>query len=332
MRHWRLAWSLSICAAMLAVPDAALAQPREYEPGSLLVFPFYDARPGRTCILTVTNLLSSRVRGTGVFREGDVQIAYHYSGSDGCLVFDRSELLTPGDTLSIIVSEHSPEADFGYAWIRAEDPETDEPIDFDYLIGDLLVVRPNDGAVWEVPGIAFRSLAEEGGAIDFSSNAHAFSDLDGNGLSDFDGSEYEPFPDKLFISRFFEESPPVRTHLILFSTLNPSIENNVDFLFWNNREQQFSRTLRFHCWWEGSLSEVSQIARNLQGDAAELGSGLPQTGWVQIDGRRAVLRNGQLVVDDPPILGMIIDVFGGRDGELSARLLHHTGAQDGGSL
>ncbi|MBI1853085.1 MAG: hypothetical protein HYR85_22335 [Planctomycetes bacterium] len=332
MRHWRFAWGPFVSAALLALPSTAQAQPRDMEPGSLLIFPFYDARPDSVCVLTVTNLNTSRVRHEGQYREGDVQIHYHYVEGERWLTFDRAEILTPGDTLSVIVADHNPEGDFGFVWIQAEDPETEQPIDFDFLIGDILVARSTDNAIWELPSVAFRSLADESGPIGSSRAGHSWADLNGNGQVDFDGFEYDFFPDKLYVSRFFQETDLSRTKLILLTTADPSTDNTIGFLFWNNREQQFSRTFRFRCWWEGSLSDISLIVKNLGGDPTELGPAFPQTGWVQIDGKRAVRVGGSIIREDPPILGFVIEELGGPRGETSARLLHHTGAQDGGRL
>jgi hypothetical protein len=332
VRHWRCAWGAFVSAALLGLPSFVQAQPRDMEPGSLLVFPYYDSRPDSVCLVTVTNLETSRVRHDGQYREGDVQIHYHYVDGASWLTFDRAEILTPGDTLSVVASEHDPEGDYGFVWIQAEDPETEQPIDFDFLIGDVLVARSTDNAIWSLPAVAFRSLADESGPIGFSRAGHAWADLNGNGQADFDGFEFDLFPDKLYVSRFFEETDLSRTRLILLTTQDPTAQNTIDFLFWNNREQQYSRTFRFRCWWEGSLSDISLIVKDLGGDSSELGSRFPETGWVEIDGRRSVKIGGGIIRQDTPILGFVVEELGGPRGETSARLLHHVGAQDGGRL
>jgi len=347
-------WIAGVLAALLvqqtghARQDCDVSQPAweepvrmsEFEPGSLLVFPLYDARPGESITIhTVTNLNFNRVRAGNDFRTGDVLLHCFYVGAGECLLFNRFEFLTPGDTLSVVASDHNPEEDFGYLVVRAADPETGLMVDFDYLVGDQIVVDARDNFVWTVPAMAFRSLTDERFSTDpedpiRSGAGHAFVDLvendgDGDGNADFDGNEFAYFPDRLIISSFFEENRNVGTDLILLTPLDPLARVTLNFWFFNNIETRFSRSFQFSCYWSGSLGEISAIVRSLEGDPNELPLPGLESGWAVLDGRRATLGDN-IISEDPPVLGFMIQLFRTGQGHLgTARPLHHQGYQCG---
>ncbi len=312
------------------------AQPREYEPGSVLIFPFFDARPGKLSILTVTNVNTSRRVSPNSFRQGDVQIHYYYIDGVDCLEFNRTQFLTPGDTHTVLASQHNPEGSFGYVYVVAEDPETEERIDYDYLIGDEVVFDSKLGFVWQVPAIAFQALPGQDPLVpcpDQTGGGHCLTDSvanggTANGLMDFDGSEYAAFPDRLIVSSFFQQGPKTTDTLVLFSPGNPTLTVNPEFLIFNNREEKFSRDFVFNCWWSGTLDQISNVVKNLGGDRHEFGPPSVQTGWMTVDGAEGFFSGSGNRVNDPPILGMIVKSFGGGTKGLgTASLLHHLGTQ-----
>ena len=330
-----------VCDASAPVWEEAVRM-SEFEPGSALIFPLYDARDGGSITIhTVTNLNYSRVRADNTYLSGDVMLHYFYFSATECLVFNRYEFLTPGDTLSVVASDHNPENDYGYMLVRAEDPETGLMIDFDYLIGDQVVVDPRGNYVWTIPAMGFRALTQERFDAnvmipDQSGTGHAFTDIASNDGDedeecDFNGYEYAYFPDKLLISSFFEESAQISTELILLTPLDPLAKITLSFWFFNNEETRFSRSFQFSCFWNGSLSEISNIVRNLEGDPDELPLPL-ETGWAVIDGKRATL-GSNIISNDPPVLGFQIQLFRGPGGQIAtARPLHHQGFQCGDDL
>ena len=350
-------WILTGSLVLLAVPRMATAQPdcdpltppweeavrmSELEPGSHLIFPFYDARGGAVTIHTVTNLNYNRVRADNTYLTGDVLLHYFYVSGVDCLVFNRFEFLTPGDTLSVVAADHTPEGDFGYMFVRAEDPETGLQVDFDYLIGDQIVVDPRGNFVWTVPAMGFRALTDErfsklGVDPERSGTGHAFVDIAANDgdedfASDFNGYEYAFFPDRLLISSFFEQNQNVDTELILITPLDPLARVTRNFWFFNNEETKFSRSFNFSCYWAGPLAEISNIVTNLEGDPRELPLPGLEAGWALIDGRRATLGE-QIISDDAPVLGFMIQLFRAPRGQIgSARPLHHQGFQCGDDL
>ena len=124
-------------AAALAVASVpAAAQPGMMQPGSALIFPLVDFGSAARTIITITNSNVDQVICGNGFRRGDVSLYFQFRNASNCLIFDRNEFLTPGDTLSFRASEFDP-LGMGEAWmiVVAEDPETSRPIDFDFLIG-----------------------------------------------------------------------------------------------------------------------------------------------------------------------------------------------------
>src|SRR5262249_4178274 len=157
------------------------------------------------------------------------------------------------------------------------------------------------------------------------------TDNDGDGLADFDGSEYDEFPAELFIDSFFEEKGPFGNQLVLLSTAGMSYQNEVNFLIWNNREQKFSRTIKFQCFLATNLKSISNVAGRLNGDPDEIGHNT-QTGWVDIKGGRVLDLAGNQAVDaetgddivNAPLLGVFMQQITGQAFSVG-NALHFTG-------
>jgi len=118
-------------------------------------------------------------------------------------------------------------------------------------------------------------------------------------------------------------------------TLARSIHSaETEFLIWNNVEQKFSRTFQFNVFFEGDLSEISQVVRRLDGDRDELGFRDVESGWIEIEGTRILDGAGNPVLNRgggvaiPPILA----VYGGSAAGTDAawgHALHSDGVLDG---
>jgi hypothetical protein len=305
--------------------------PRHLSPGSVMIYPLFDSRPGFNTIITVTNTNTSFVQCPPTsFREGDVTVHYAYIESDTWLEFDLEEPLTPGDTLTVLARGHNREAKQGWLWVEARDPEVpDRAIDFDFLIGSAIVVNSDFNFEWEYAPYTFRALVEESGE-DFGATSCGHFYADGGAdeddfTLDFDGVEYDFFPRTLFIDQFFGEGDPAElvgpqtfsNTLYLMST--EMLGTTVNFLFWNNNETRFSRGFQFDCWTEASLSEISSIAleSNLRSryDASEL-HGIPY-GWVSF-------------TSEDGLLGCFVQNISGAAGEVLAAgdALHFTGYRE----
>ena len=320
-----------VSAFALGLASVASAQPMHNQPASLLVYPRFDSQPATATIINVTNTNTDRTVcvDNDNLRVGDVRVHYVYFGAqeedleEGSpwLEFDRSEDLTPGDTLSVLASDHNPEGEIGFLTVQAQSPDLDEAIDFDYLIGSAYIANSNLDILWCYTPYAFQAY----GNGSTSTCGHEL--VDGPGLV-FDGSSYAQFPDMLFIDSFFEENAGIfDNELTLMSTAGQDYINEVDFLFWNNKEDRFSRTFKFVCWTQVKLSDVSAVAANLGGDPDEF---IKETGWASIDGRRVLDLAGNLVDSDqfyygPALLGVIEQAV--RVDFVAGHALHYTGTQ-----
>lgn len=323
-----------LALACLSAP--ALAQdsdgPRHLSPGSVMIFPLFDSRPGFNTIITVTNTNTSNIQCPPTsFREGDVTVHYAYIESDTWLEFDLDENLTPADTLTVLARGHNREQKQGWLWVEARDPEVPtRGIDFDFLIGSAIVVNSDFDFEWEYAPYTFRALTEESGSDHGSTSCgHLYVDEGSENddfTLDFDGVEYDFFPKTLYIDQFFGEGNPPElpgtqtfsNTLYLMSTQMTG--TTVNILFWNNNEVRFSRGFQFDCWTEASLSEISNIAleSNLRSsyDSGEL-NGIP-TGWVSFN-------------SEDGILGCFVQRISGAPNEVLAAgdALHFTGFREG---
>ncbi len=316
----------------VGVSSVALAQPFHMEPASLLVYPRFDSQPATATVINVTNTNSDRTvcEGNDNLMVGDVRLHYVYYGAQLAdldagipapwLEFDRFEDLTPADTLSVLASSHNPEGEIGFLTVTALTPDTDEKIAFDYLIGSAYIANSNLDILWCYIPYSFQAI----GSGSDSTCGHEIIDP---GDASF-GDAYAAFPDVLFIDSFFEERDGVfDNQLTLMSTSGQDFINEVDFLFWNNKEDRFSRTFKFICWTQVELSQVSAVARNLNGDPSEF---VKQTGWVRIDGRRVLdLAGNPVTAGDfgfgPALLGVFSQAV--RVDFVAGHELHYTGAQ-----
>jgi hypothetical protein len=316
----------------LLTPAPVAAQPCTGQAGSVLIFPLFDSRPESSTVISISNTNTStrRCAGDTSFKEGDVTLHYVYFGAEQADIdagnarwqeFDRLEDLSPGDTLSVLVSEHNPEGEIGFLMVQAIDAASNDAIDFDFLIGSAYVANSGLDIMWSYLPYAFGGDPEEGGGAT-SPCGHKIVGFAGQAR--FDGDMYAKFPDVLFVDSFFEEGGIFDNQLVLMSTAGSSRQNEVQFLFWNNREERFSRTLRFTCWMASPLGEISGIARNLDGDPDEFEV---QTGWAEIDGRR-ILTSGGTPVNDPegpPLLGVFMQSI--RTDFTAGHQLHFRGTQ-----
>jgi len=321
-----------VLAVTLVGSMSAMAQPKHLEPGSALVFPLFDSTPGAGTVICVTNVNDDRTYcGDTDLRAGDIMLHYQYIADETWFEFDRFEMLTPGDTLCVIADQHNPEGERGFLLVSAVNPnDMDTKVDFDYLIGSAIVVQSGLNFLWTYTPYAF-----EGNP---GSNPSACSmdatDDDNDGAVDFDGTEYSMFPEDLFIDSFFEESGQFENSLTLLTTAGGDYIAHVDFLFWNNIEEKFSRTFEFTCWWTGALSDISSIVLDLGGDPEELGVSDVETGWASINGGRITDLAGNPVLDAsdaaavPPLLGVFAQFITSQDFS-AGHALHYRGTLDG---
>lgn len=317
---------LALSAALacgLGFAGAVNAQPNHLQPGSVLVYPLFDSQPDSATVINVTNSNTSNIVCSNFFREGDVRLHYVYF-AENCQEFDVFEDLTPGDTLTVLASDHNPEGERGYLIVSALDPETSALIDFDFLIGSAYVANSSIDIMWSYTPYAFEGLAGNGTGAS-NCNFDFIIDSSSNGPINFDGVDYSQFPDVLYIDSFFEEDDGMFDNfLTLMSCSGGSATNVIDFLFYNNREDVFSRSFSFVCWTSVELSEISAIASGLGGDPDEF---TKETGWARIAGRevRDLAGNPLSPAQDPAILGVFVQTVNANFN--AGHALHYSGTQ-----
>ena len=270
--------------------------------GSLLVFPYCKCD---FTFLTITNTNLDRTRQghNGTIMRGDVKVHFIFVDKN-CQKFDKWVDLTPGETTMMEIVGMGIGIEGGWAFAVACDPVTGDPIDFDYLIGEVWCVPGCVNFCADAPAQAFRSLAEEhnpsapGGR---SGSGHAFADFKNAGQADMDNDEYERFPGILMAPSFIQQTPGFNDRFILISPFDRDWVVEVEALTFNNNEVVFSRRFEFTCCRVIYLRDLSAITKNLQGSPTEWPMGWMQLNPVQaintITGERRTL---------PAILGILL--------------------------
>jgi len=308
-----------VMAAALATKVSA--QPNYNTPASVLVFPIVDSRLGQGMgtVISVTNTNRNRVINTNTnLPFGTVQVRYWYiKGTAPWTMTDIPELLTPNDILTVLAGNHNPETEIGWLAVIAEDPTTDVLINFNYLIGDEIVVDVAGSRTWQVNAMGFQALAT--GTV--QPNGAPSADDDGDGEADVNGNEYVRPPNVQYYSSFFQQSATMEGDLIIVALRNSDWRYEVSFLIYDNEEDVFSRNFFFICWTRVALRDISSVFRNLGGSPAE-----EQVGWARIDSPTAIHTLTGRVIGNPGILcarsQRVLPFTGLEFGEL----LHHSGA------
>ncbi|MEW6744038.1 MAG: hypothetical protein AB1486_14900 [Planctomycetota bacterium] len=314
MRKFALS-ALAAVAVLTFGSTSALADGRT--PGSLLVFPLFDSTVGVATVVTVTNTNPDQ-------EDGEVYVEYRYIDGLTCAEFNRTEKLTPNDTLCVVATAHNAQQALGYLYVFAKNAHNGQPIDFDWLIGNEVIVD----------GIETFEYGYNPYSFEATPGAGNLTDVDGDGILDLDGTEYEMVADNLLFPRFFGQGGPFFSTLTLINlTGGTKFLATVDFLIFNDNEQTFSAEYSFLCWARVPLADISgafleQFLDTTDNDPDEL-VGLPsiELGWFRLDG--AVASSSAVTLDDPAILGVLaeqVSAFGAAD------LPFEVGTQDNGDL
>ncbi len=274
---------------------------------SLLVFPEYDNRPGQVTVVTVTNTSN----------EQGVRAEFTYRSGLTCAPFTRLEELTPNDTFSAVTGAHYPTTGQGYLTVAARCPESTERVVFNHLVGNELVLDGFEGAFYSLNALDFRGIGLDADGVPGGTSGCGFplTDLDGDGLLDLDGMEYDPAPDQILIPRFLGQSPERTSHLVLLDFTGRHFTTRVDLLVYNDNEEVFSAQHTFQCWDRLPLSAISSVfnqdylANATAQDPLEvLGDPSMESGWIRLDGGLAQSGNGTQV-EDPAFYAVLVDLW-----------------------
>jgi hypothetical protein len=290
--------------------------------GSLLLFPEFDNRHGIATVVTVTNT------DRGEYIDAHFKyVARRGPGSQwlDCEVFDRSELLTPNDTVTLLTNYHNPQHEQGYLFVYAReqesrDPNFREPIGFDRLIGNLLVVDGLDAFEYSVNAASYRAGVRH----------RERTDLDWDAIRDLDGREYEAAPDEVLVPRFIGQGGRVEGELVLIGLSGGSeYTTTADFLVYNDDEQVFSRQYTFRCWEKVLLEDVGLVfthdfLAHFSGDDPYESLGYMEYGWYRITGGTASA--GASTIQDAVVYAVHIEII---DDTAAADLPFEQGERDG---
>ena len=278
------------------------------QPGSLLVFPWYDNTRGGIFTTTVTNTNSDFTPLTGNLFAGTVDVEYIYIDDVTCFEFNRTRRLTPNDTITVASRFDNPNSTQGYVYVFAKSPTTGQAIKWDWLIGDSLIVAPDViGAVDLAPIVYKGGAALANGAP---------NDLDSDGRRDLNGLEYEQVSDQLLVPRFLGHVPLLsQPELILIGLTGQSFTTVINFLIYNDNEEVFSVQYAFDCWTRVPLAQISGLfthefllSTNHNPNESAFG-GTPQTGletgWYRMDG--AIAFSTAASVSDPAFLAATLE-------------------------
>ena len=315
----------------LALLGASAAFADHRQPGSLLVYPEFDNRAGVVTVLTVTNSCP--------LQDGDVDVEFVYHGRYdreyhplSCNEFNRTESLTPNDTLTLASNDHNPHHERGFVYVFAKSPATGEAIAFNHLIGSLLVVDGYSIFQFSVNATMYEAIGLGQGEI---------TDLDGDGIRDLDGVEYEMAADQVLVPRFLGQyaGDAARTtrsatgELVLINlTGGADFAATLDFLIYNDDEEAFSASHTFTCWDRRPLAEISGIftqdfLRNATAHSPLEDLGGLEYGWFEIDG--GIANSTAISIDDPAFIALFIE---GAFGSAAADAPFEIGHQDNGDL
>jgi len=319
---------------VLVLASIAGAQPRQLQPGSVLVFPLIDNRPGHGTMVSVTNLLDDDRACPAGERRGDVVACFRYVDGDTMHTEVMMEWLVPGDTLSVL-TDRVTGIGAGYLVVVAYDPVNLEPMDFDFLMGSAVIAQAGPNFIFSYTPYAFEALPRRDGADPCSRRS---TDVDGDGAIDFDGTEYSSFPKALVIESFIEERGIFGNSLTLLTTAEPGHTAELEFVLRNNggasRHEGF---FEFDRWWTGTVSDISFVAQDLGGDRGELGFREVETGWMRLRGSRILDGSGNPVrtrrdrIAIPPVLG-VFSQYANETAFAGGHALQYVGSLDGMEL
>jgi hypothetical protein len=275
--------------------------------GSLLVYPVVDNTRADLTLLTITNHSNST----------SVIVEFVYINSTDCLETNRTRTLTPNDTLTVDARTDSGAASGGntavlngYCYVFAKNA-AGQAISFNNLSGAAVVLEGGLASSYAPDPIIYRAIPSQG----------ATTNLDSDLYRDLNGTEYEQTADEIHIPHFIaagaNEMYSSSPELVLLSlTGGSSFQATVNFLVYNDNEEQFSAQANFRCWRRSALTSYSGIFAHsflvtTNDNANEAALGL-ETGWYKVDGN--VTSSGSSLpggtASDPALIAVHINRIG----------------------
>jgi hypothetical protein len=293
--------------------------------GSLLLYPEFDNRHGVVTVLTLTNVDVDET-------SNDIRVEFVYIGKYdkhghdiGCLEFNRTETMTPADTLTVITNFHNPEQEQGYVYAFAKSSATGLPVTHNFLTGNVMTVEGLTAFEYSVNPVSYRGATPTG----------TITDLDGDEFLDMNGCEYSANAAEILIPRFLGQGGAFDSELIMIGlTGGTAFDTTLDFLIFNDNEEVFSSEHTFRCWERTHLLHISGIFQNeflqlwTNNNPLEL-LGIPaiETGWIHIEG--AIANSSATSILDPSVYAVLVERADGRG---AADLPFEKGTRTNGEL
>ena len=269
-------------------------------PGSLLVFHEFDNRPGAFTALTITNFNALE----------SVLVRVEFRSVPSCATHATTLALTPADTVTFWTGALAPGADRGFVVAWAVD-EQGRALNFNHLVGQSLWIEGVNASEAGANAVTFEGLPNGG-----------LTDVNGNGLPDFDGIEYSAAPRTLQFPRFLGQGPDIQTDLVLVDLFGGANPLAADFLVLNDNEELFSTSYEFDCWTRVPLLEVSGLFDNTfllstNHDPDEIfGFANQEAGWFTVRGSDPATQS------DRALLGMLVERRSTGQGHSASRPFH----------
>ncbi|MBL8861544.1 MAG: hypothetical protein JNK02_05985 [Planctomycetes bacterium] len=296
----------------LGLASAAFADGRN--PGSLLLFPEFDNRAANVTLLTVTNTNSdfTPLPNNGGF-SGSVRVEFVYIGKYApggstlpCLETNREHLLTPNDTLTLLTYAHNPQHEQGFVYAFAKNPQTGQAIVFNHLIGNVVTLNGLWSLDYSMNPVSFLGIG---------SGAGTPTDLDGDGIRDLDGTEYEAVTDEILVPRFLGQGGSFASELILVGLAGGRLfDTIVNFWIYNDNEEAFSAQYLFRCWDRVALGSIngafnqSFLVQTNHAPNEILGANTRESGWFRVYGATAFSTAEQII--DPAVYAVLVEIIG----------------------
>jgi len=289
-----------VTGLVLAALSSTLLASNGRNPGSLLMFPEFDNTVGTRTVVTVTNLDT-------VMTNDPIEVEFMYIGkydtngdSIGCLEFNRTETLTPADTITLLTDAHNPEHEQGYLYVFTKNASTHLAQTHNFLIGNVMSVNGILAFEYAINPVSYLGIGSD----------------DGDGILALDNVEYSGTPGEIVIPRFFGQNGVRQSELIMIGLSGgTAFSTTIDFLIFNDNEEIFSSEHTFQCWERTHLIDISGVFANgflanwTNDDPLEL-VGLPniETGWIHIEG--AQYSSNTVTYPDPSVYAVLVERIG----------------------
>jgi hypothetical protein len=320
MRSKGLAILVVACLVVGVFSYEASADGRE--PGSCLLFPFYNSfSPAfNVSVMTITNTSEDPVWVRLVWIDG------HFFPPVGgpfatnlCSPEDRWIWLSGNDTFTFTDQSYNPAGgEIGYMYAYAVTGNNDvEEYDHNFLIGNEVVFFFGITGAFPVPGVIW------------SMNPVAYSakTLEVDGYLKLDGTEYDAAPKQVFFPRFFGQllpSPFASLVILINLTGGQWFEQLADVQVYNDNEEGFSSQRLFPCWeinflWTVSTSTLQTFLLDTDHDPDEIFDGSPpddpnvvgdehvESGWIEFLGLWAWNPGTGYLITKPSMYAVLIE-------------------------